>query len=190
MKCSLRSQRVYRKALIGHSLEKEHTRLLKPQGGHRERDRDLSSARRALATLTQESVTGPIIKADQNRPAPLRTAPYKVVTNMSRISCSAINDPSTSLSSLAKSHISKFTPVAALIWAQVLRARLPLLISPGTTPSTLAVVADLRTRLVPRQPHHLSHAYMQSSSRHSRFSAPIHRPRTPRRPRSQDCARG
>ncbi|KNG49325.1 hypothetical protein TW65_03933 [Stemphylium lycopersici] len=78
---------------------------------------------------------------------PLRKSPYKVITKMFRFSDSAINDLSRAASDVKKAHASHFAALAAVIWVNVIQARLPLLIASGNTKSTMAIVVDLRKRV-------------------------------------------
>jgi hypothetical protein len=77
-------------------------------------------------------------------PESLRENEYQVVTKLFRFSSSGVTQLSAHLSDATKTHISHFVALFAVIWANVIQARLPLM---GKTKSTLAVVVDLRKHL-------------------------------------------
>jgi BAHD acyltransferase len=106
---------------------------------------DSPSAREALTELAAESETS--IKPIRPRVNPHRAASYEVATKIFSIPSSTVSDLEKSLSELAKTHVSHFASLAALIWSHVLHVRMPLIIAAGNTKSTLAVVADLRKAL-------------------------------------------
>jgi hypothetical protein len=114
---------------------------------------DASAARRALEDFVrskgaEDGVNDPeCIQASLLPPHPLRSSSYSVVTKLFRFPCSAITNLSTHLSSLTGTHISHFAALAAVVWADVLHARLPLMLATGNYKSSLAVVVDLRKYL-------------------------------------------
>jgi hypothetical protein len=114
---------------------------------------DASAARRALEGFVRSKGAGDgvndpeCIQASLLPPHPLRSSSYSVVTKLFRFPSSAITNLSTHLSSLTGTHISHFAALAAVVWADVLHARLPLMLATGNYKSSLAVVVDLRKYL-------------------------------------------
>ncbi|RMZ68044.1 trichothecene 3-o-acetyltransferase [Pyrenophora seminiperda CCB06] len=126
---------------------------------------DLLSARRSLAMQASH----PCLPETQavNR-YPLRSKnDYEVVTKMFRFSSSAIKAFSETLSEAIGSHISCFSTLAAIIWAHILRARLPVMIASGNTQSALAIVVDLRRCMEARfsSPDYVGNLVLASISR-------------------------
>jgi hypothetical protein len=112
---------------------------------------DATIARSQLAILAHELNNGHTVTRPKRRlhrsANPLHETPYKVVTKMFRFPDSTISSLSKAISDLKETHISKFSAVASLVWANIIQARLPRLIASGNTKSTLAVVVDLRRHL-------------------------------------------
>jgi hypothetical protein len=113
---------------------------------------DPSSARQALATLVQQAdaagqstdtLTTPMTKRYELRKGPDRGS-NKVVAEMFRLSSPGINNLRNELSDKTGKRVSHFTALAAIIWANVVRARSASMTASGNTQSTLAVVVDLR----------------------------------------------
>ncbi|CAA9963150.1 Transferase domain containing protein [Pyrenophora teres f. maculata] len=102
---------------------------------------------------------------------PLRqNADYKVITKMFRFSSIEIDQfreaLSRSLSGPKKAKISRFATLGAIIWAHIIRARLPLIKASENTQSALAIVVDLRKYLGPSysSPDYLGNLVLSSTA--------------------------
>jgi len=103
---------------------------------------DASSARRSLADRASHPCPPGCQTVTRH---PLRPkGDYEVVTKMFRFSSPAIYHFSEALSESIGSRISRFSTLAAIIWAHIIRARLPLITASGNTQSALAIVVDIR----------------------------------------------
>ncbi|EUC42452.1 hypothetical protein COCMIDRAFT_103472 [Bipolaris oryzae ATCC 44560] len=112
---------------------------------------DANLARGDLATLAQKLNVGPTDpqteKVLQRSANAIHELPYKVVTKMFRFPSSVITSLSKATSQHTEKHITHFTSLAGLVWANIVQARLPGFIASGNTKSTLAVIVDLRKHL-------------------------------------------
>ncbi|USP72967.1 hypothetical protein yc1106_00241 [Curvularia clavata] len=109
---------------------------------------DPNLARGELTSLAhQVDVGNDITRPEKTFRYPLRESSYRVITKMFRFPAPVINGLREAVSNLQNKHISHFSALAAVIWANIIQARLPLLIASGSTKSTLAIVVDLRKHL-------------------------------------------
>ncbi|KAA8617641.1 Transferase domain containing protein [Pyrenophora tritici-repentis] len=110
---------------------------------------DPSSARRKLVDRACDP--GPPTLQQVKRHPLRQNTDYKVITKMFRFSSAEVNDLRealcTYLSGSNKPNVSRFATLTAIIWAYIIRARLPLLKASKNTQSALAIVVDLRKHL-------------------------------------------
>jgi hypothetical protein len=140
---SIWSDNVRQSASFDETIELDQ--VTEPERGSAEVDS--SAVPRALDTLAHTLTPEPQTTILDHRVQPLRAAYYPVAAKLFRFHPTTIDRLRNSLTNLTNIRLSIFVTIAALLWTYILRAQKTVLVSTGSTTSTLAVVVDLRSRL-------------------------------------------